>query len=340
MKARNWIHPRRYRRRLRECYDHLLRETFAQRVAVLSMLSRKRPARYIKTILQGEDPCSESSRAAVFSHYDPYGNIADYVVRYMRELVVEGLRTHFVDNSPASRSEEIEKVRPYVREVLQRKNVGFDFGAFKDVILRIEDLSALDGLLIANDSVYGPFVPLRSIFERASSLQADFWAPTDNWERKYHLQSYFVYFEKDVLSSGTFLDFFRRCVYPLTKGVLVMYCEILLTQQLTRAGFRSAALFDYRQLAAQAMTHMNRADNLERSILQAVEAAVPLNPTHYFWNLLIEAGFPFLKRDILMKNPPEIANKMSWESVIREHSDFDCDLIVDHLKPFLKNRCV
>jgi lipopolysaccharide biosynthesis protein len=51
--------------------------------------------------------------------------------------------------------------------ILRRKNVGYDFGGFKDAIARIPDLGRLDSLLLANDSVYGPFHPARAASSNA-----------------------------------------------------------------------------------------------------------------------------------------------------------------------------
>ena len=45
-------------------------------------------------------------------------------------------------------------------------------------------------LLLANDSVAGPFAPLGPLLARVDFAMADIWGATDSRERGYHLQSY------------------------------------------------------------------------------------------------------------------------------------------------------
>ena len=337
MKAIDLLDPWWHTDQLQKYANYAMEETLLYRTYLSALLSRRRSAPNILRVWEGEDPCANAQRAAIFSHHDPHGNIGDYVVHYLRELANAGLRIYFSSSCPNLRVEEIEKVRPYVRKVLQRKNVGFDFGAFKDAILHIKKLSALHGLLMTNDSVYGPLFPIRPIFERAASLRTDFWGLTDSWSYNYHLQSYFIYFERQVLSSSAFLDFFRSYVYPSVKQKVIFQGEILLTQSLTKAGFRSRALLDYRSLSALAKVKPNREYRFQKDVMHAIRIGEPRNPTHFFWDLLIEEGFPFIKRDLLAENPSQIDNLMFWEHFIRKHSDYDPKLITSHLDYVKKN---
>src|SRR5262249_991385 len=120
----------------------------------------------------GEQTLQGAKRVAVFAHYDGRGRVDDYVVNYLRALKTAGLTTIFMTNAPRLESGALQRILPLCALVVRRKNVGYDFGAYKDGIGLIEDVSALDELLIANDSVYGPFRSLDEILAACDSRAA------------------------------------------------------------------------------------------------------------------------------------------------------------------------
>jgi hypothetical protein len=77
------------------------------------------------------------------------------------------------------------------------------------------------------------------------------------------------------------------------------------------------------------------------SLVAAVEAGRPLNPSHYFWDPLISRmGCPFLKRELLLKNPVRIPGLVHWQDVIQVAGKYDTDLIVRHLERSVRNRAI
>lgn len=64
---------------------------------------------------------------------------------------------------------------------------------------------------------------------------------------------------------------------------------------------------------------------------------VPLNPTHSLWYELVEdCGFPFLKTDLLARNPIGIPDLVDWgELVPPEQPELRC-LLEEHLRQFAK----
>lgn len=313
------------------------------------LFSRKKPRDTFRKVWSGGDPCATARHAAIFCHFDRQGRIADYVVHYVQELRAAGFRIYFLSNALKHREAEIAKVLPHVCEVIWRRNIGFDFGAYKDGIayLNARGLAELDGLLLANDSVYGPLFPLRETFERGEALGTDFWGITDSWERRWHLQSYFLYFGRRALESPHFLDFFlRRLPYFHTREGLIRYGEVLLSTFLSMGGLRSRAIFEYNDITARYMRGASgrksrayrhrrtfRSDYLTQIFLIGrMVSDNPVNSTHFFWDLLISLRCPFIKRDLLSHNPGHIENIYLWQSQIARHSDYDTALIADHLK--------
>lgn len=301
----------------------------------------------------GQGALAGAKKVAIFLHYDTRGKIHDYVVFYLKSLRALGFEIIFVSNAP--RLDEVNRARvaPHCALILRRRNRGHDFGAFRDAVALLGDLGQLDRLLIANDSVYGPLHDLAPLLRRCDPAQAAIWSITDNWDVGFHLQSFFLLFTPEALRHPAFTAFWRQVrLVPSRKWVILKY-EVGLTRALQKAGLRCAALFPYRQAASALSEAVLRGGLLERKelserhrefanhVFTSVELGIPLNPTHYFWDYLIaRAGCPFIKRDLLLKNPVGIPFLNQWERLIGEVTDYDPDLILRHLEVIAKNRVV
>ncbi|MEA1647900.1 rhamnan synthesis F family protein [Nitrospirillum sp. BR 11164] len=312
----------------------------------------------VKASLPGQIPLEGARKIAVFNHYDPRGIVHDYVVYFIAKLAEAGYAIIFASNCPKLSAAETEKVLPHVAWVLKRRNIGWDFGAFKDGIALINDLGALDHLLITNDSIYGPLQDINEVVERTDPAIADVWGLTDSWDRHFHLQSYFVVFHQAVLRSPSFAKFWRRVRYYRSKRWVIRDYEIGLTRFFLRAGFRCHALHSYRDVVAELSGPLNelmKAKKTEagsnaghfhdlvlpylRHTQAAISHGMPLNQTHYFWDHLVaRKAYPFIKRDLLQRNPVGIPYVHRWEEVIRLSSSYDTNLILHHLQMSMRNR--
>src|SRR6516162_1476680 len=105
--------------------------------------------------------------------------------------------------------QSIDRISPLCGAILQRANVGMDFGAYKDGIGTLPRLDRLEALLLANDSVYGPFYDLGDVIGRMNLAEAEVWGITDSWERRFHLQSYFLLFGRRALNHEAFRQFWN-----------------------------------------------------------------------------------------------------------------------------------
>ncbi len=299
----------------------------------------------------GERPLEEAKRLAIFVHFDRRGKVHDFVVYYLQALRSAGFDLVFVSNSPRLESSAVERLRPLCTVILRRRNRGYDFGAYKDALSFVGDLSRLDEVILANDSVYGPLTDLRSVLLRCDQTKAAVWGGTDSWDNRYHLQSYFLLFKKEALAHPAFAEFWRDVRYVPSKEWVIRKYEIGLTQAMVRNGLRCKALFSYRQ-AASALTRavlkdglLSRKDLPERhrryisDLFVAIERGVPLNVTHCFWDYLItELGCPFIKRELILLNPARVPFVNQWETVLRTATRYDPDLILRHLEMQARGR--
>lgn len=213
---------------------------------------------------------------------------------------------------------------------LWRANLGWDFGSWFAALERFEAfLPTLDRLYLVNDSCVGPLFDLGALIERGWSMDVDIWSLTDSWQHSYHLQSYFLALGKAALGPGALPAFIADYDYPLKKDYIIEGGEIALTRHVLDQGLRARAVFDYEMLLSAFLARFE--ERLENRLgdpqvlaacaavpefvpadvasllkkLDAVRSGQALNPSHQFWEELLEAGCPFLKRELLVKDPAE-----------------------------------
>ena len=302
----------------------------------------------------GAQSLDGARKVAIFVHYDRRGAVHDYVLHYLMALRRIGFEILFVSNAGRLSEAEWQKVAPHAALMLRRRNRGHDFGAFRDAVAELAPrLPDLDRLIIANDSVYGPLQDLAPLLARCDAGDASVWGVTDSWDRAYHLQSYFLLFKREALVHPAFLAFWRGVRLVPSRSWVIRKYEIGLTQALLKAGLRCAALFPYRAAASALSGAVRYQGLLERKDLSdyhrhyadqlfaAVERGDALNQTHYFWDYLIgEAGCPFIKRDLLLRNPVRVPYVNQWDELIRRSSQYDPDLILRHLELIARGRVV
>jgi lipopolysaccharide biosynthesis protein len=325
-------------------------------IAVGMALFRRRD-NYIVENHAGDRDLVGARRVAVFAHYDRLGYVHDYVIHYVNSLRTAGFEVVFVSNAPRLLAEAIAKLRPLCASIIRRRNIGYDFAAYKDGIGVLSNAAELDELILANDSVYGPFTELAGILSPCAPEQAAVWGITDSWFRRYHVQSYFILFKHAALINDGFARFWSNVRYVQSKRWIIERCEIGLSQAMARNGLRCAALYPYRRVAAAASAAVAAMDEPEdknlrssvsvqqrqftKSMAAAIERGRPLNSTHHLWDFLIsEMACPFLKRELLERNPMGVPSVQRWEKVIRKAFDYDTDLILRHLEQKVRNRAV
>ena len=291
----------------------------------------------IRERLPGGDPLAQSASVAVYVHYDPAGDVADYVLDQLRQLVRAGFRITFVTNSPQFPEASRARVSPLCREMLWRFNRGLDFGGYRDGLRTIGDLTGLDRVVLANDSVYGPFRELKSVLDEVDPRRVDYWGIIDSLEQTRHIQSFFLLFFGAAFKSEAFDLFWRAMPLIDDKGWVVRNGEVGLSRCLGKAGLRGGTLVSYAEVAAFLAQDRRRPETpaeqrFWKRVRSRIRGRIPLNPMHYFWDIIIlEFGCPFIKRDLLRANPANIPSLSRWPSVIEARSAYDVTMIQRHL---------
>ena len=297
-------------------------------------------------------------RLVLFMHFDSRGVVRQQLLDYMRDLAENGREIVFVTNAGKLRPEAMQALQGLCAAIIIRRNIGYDFGAWADAIHELGlPRAGTEELILVNDSVFGPLLPLGDVLRRLDYGKAEIWGLTESWQVRYHLQSFFLAFGPAALRSRAFTKFWGNVRPVPAKSYIVKAYEIGFTQAMVKGSLRCAALWTYEKLIKlvnrdelekliQAEeTELGRADPIQITrklqvlrIRDAVARRVALNPTSDLWRQLLLSGFPFIKRELLRDNPTKVEDVGDWVEIVRETLAADPDPILIDLRTMLKDR--
>lgn len=271
----------------------------------------------------GEQAPGSRPNLCVFAHFDRDGVIDDYVVHYLKALARLDCETVVVSTAEGLGEDEVAKVLPFCSRFIVKQNIGYDFASWRTALEEVKDFSGYERVIVANDSVYGPLQDLRGIFGRMSGRNLSFWGITDSLRYGRHLQSYFMVFERPVLDSLVFRNFWKELPDYLSKHVVIAQCEVGLSRTLASAGFRFGAYNEVEDICQEV--------SKERGRILSKILGCRFNSTHIGWRSLLRSGCPFVKVQLLRDNPKGLPDVAEWEHVVDGLSGYDAGLIRRHL---------
>ena len=190
------------------------------------------------------------NRILLYVHYNKSDKLSSHVLYQLEQLLPLFSRVLFISNSYLS-TEHLNSLRKIgVNEVIQRKNIGYDFAAWRDGMnyIGFNSLVDYDSVTLMNDTCIGPLWDLKEYFEEFEKrADIDFWGMTNFRKTKYfkeHLQSYFVSYSRQVASSKVFQKFWTSIRdYENIRSVIDHY-ETRFTGILTKSGFKYGVVFN------------------------------------------------------------------------------------------------
>lgn len=297
---------------------------------------------HVQNVSEGHAPIGR--RLCIFAHFDRGLALRAHTRRYLAALADQGLSIVFVSNSSLDHESQ-EYVLSVCSRMIIRKNVGYDFSAYRDSIFEIKSICHdIDILILTNDSVFGPITPLAKLFDSFDFCRADIWGATDSWQDKYHLQSYLLAFGPRTLNSDVFWDFWHRVTDMRSKWSVVKYYEIGFTQEMQRGGLRCCAVFDYHSIIRRAEDIVEKSpkdqesqaatllQNSAKIALLRASRRQACNPSIDLWLLLSDSGFPFIKRELLRDNPTRQPDISAWHRVMAMRAPELYDEALTYLK--------
>ena len=188
----------------------------------------------------------------------------------------------------------LHRLRRYCKAIIIRRNRGYDFGSWKTGLhLYGRDIDTAGGLVLTNDSFWGPITPLDDLFRRINTSSADVIGLTDDLMYEPHLSSAFTAYSPEAFRSDAFQSFWCNLQLWPRKRDLIKQCEVGFPVRLRKAGLRLESLY----------TH-----NANGNVL------------HYDWKALIEEkAFPFIKVSLLRDNPTQQPIDDWWDVIQRRN---------------------
>ena len=295
-------------------------------------------------------------KIVLFMHFDRRGIVRPQLLDYMRDLQENGRTIVLVSNAGRLKPAAMQALQEICTAVIVRRNSGYDFGAWRDAIDFLElPRQETKEIICANDSVFGPLLPLGDVLRRLNYAKADVWGLTESWQVRYHLQSFFLAFGPTALHSEAFRKFWKSVRPVPAKSYIVRAYEVGVTQAMMKGGLRCAALWGYESLLKLVNREeieklllaeegeISKVDPVQTSrkrqilrIRAGVARRVALNPTSDLWRQLLLSGFPFIKRELLRDNPTKVEDVGDWVEVVRDSLAADPEPILQDLRTMLK----
>lgn len=214
----------------------------------------------------------ETDRVAIYLIYPSVGLLwwHERALRYMRD---KGYAALVVSNLALSEADRA-RLLPLCWRYLERPNVGYDFGGYRDAVLELgARLKGLKRLAIFNDSAWFPLPGARDWLDDAEALDVDFvgsassfgmprpepedfMTMVDRWrvnkgKADFHYGSFALSIGPNILGDPRFLRHWNRLRLSNEKNRIVRRGEMALTQWAIRRGYRTASTLDLDTLDSQ-----------------------------------------------------------------------------------------
>lgn len=251
-------------------------------------------------------------RLLCYAHFDANGEVRPFVLHALQAM--SGLCTDavFISNSPITTGDR-KNLSSFCSKILVNNNTGYDFYMWK-MGMEAANLSEYDEVILMNSSVYGPLFDMEEVFSRMNRLDCDFWGITECFQMQPHIQSYFLVFRKNVISSPVFLNFWGGILPYLNKLQVIQSYEVGLTQWLVESGFKAGVLCPLEQLGRHCRETGKRLRKKDNSSVKHASE-------------LLHIGIPFLKRDAVRNRKVDMEAVTPFlqrygypEHLINEHS--------------------
>jgi hypothetical protein len=276
----------------------------------------------------GARPATDPKLVAMYVHYSASGRISEMVRIQVESLRQSGFAVVFITMATNISEADWQSTARHCAVMVQRRNFGLDFGAWRDLMPEIRRRWQVpEELLLANDSVLGPIYPLSPIMDAMRSSGDGLYGLSESLQGGPHLQSYMLLARGRPVVQDL-MRFLETLPISHSNWLLVQLGEMRLARWMRRRGHRVAALFGYRRLVEVALS-----DQPEPVRLAKLLNRRPLNPTHHLWRVLVtEFGSPFIKTELVYRNPGRLPKVTDWPELVPPTSPVSVEVIREHLE--------
>jgi len=303
----------------------------------------------------------KTRRLAVVSTYHLSETFLDYHFD-LRDMLIKAGFTVVIIHAGADAKFSLREIETEQCFLCVKKNIGYDFGSWAAGLLILKDaLADVDETLLINDSSI-LLKDVEEILDRVRDVKCDIVGLTDSYESKHHLQSYFLWLGRSVCKSPYLISFMMNFSFSSEKDIVILEGELGFTEFFRKAGFSIKALVSYPEAAAawikgapqliKEITDLpglpsaqereggepSYKDSLCRqvdNIIASIVNGTPLNPTHFFWDTLVEKfDFPLVKRELILKNPSNVPSYFRMDRIIGRSSPDRAEALVDMIQRY------
>ena len=265
-------------------------------LALLDHLSSNKSDLIYRSV--GSQKVHGTDRYVLFSRFSKEPRFSKNEISIFKTLSQSGWTISVTSNSPIEESEILNAITVGVNQVNLRGNRGMDFAAHRDSISRLPSLESADELLLLNDSMVWNVPELEYLLtSKFKELPNGVLGLTDSRQRKWHIQSYFVFAKGNVEVKQILLlsNYWRNWRF---KRTVVKYGEIGSSQLLLKNEVKILVLYKYDDLV-----QLNMSNQEYRALLAE---NVNMNSTQHFWKTLLMLSFPGVKKSLIRNNPARL----------------------------------
>ena len=267
-------------------------------------------------------------RAGIFLFYDPEGKVDDYILGCLGSLQEHMDYLLVVSNSPLDETNR-KRLESVSSEVMERKNVGYDVGAYRDGLRHLgwDHMGDYDELVLFNYTFFAPIHPWAGLFERTDKWDTDFWGITEHDEVRphpflpklvmpRHIQSHWIAVRASLSTTKDWRSYWEDMPPIESYNDSIQWHESRFTGYFNALGYRHEVAYN-------------------------VDDYPSANPVFDNANLLLQDGCPILKRRNLFHNPLHLDRFAIIGADMLEQArlaGYDTDLILSNLARTSKPR--
>lgn len=267
-------------------------------------------------------------RAGIFLFYDPEGKVDDYILGCLGSLQEHMDYLLVVSNSPLDETNR-KRLESVSSEVMERKNVGYDVGAYRDGLRHLgwDHMGDYDELVLFNYTFFAPIHPWAGLFERTDKWDTDFWGITEHDEVRphpflpklvmpRHIQSHWIAVRSSLSATKDWRTYWEDMPPIESYNDSIQWHESRFTGYFNALGYRHEVAYN-------------------------VDDYPSANPVFDNANLLLQDGCPILKRRNLFHNPLHLDRFAIIGADMLEQArlaGYDTDLILSNLARTSKPR--
>lgn len=285
------------------------------------------------------NPRPPGAPVVIYVTWHPRSIVTEMVLYQLAAYRLAGFYLSVVSNSERLD----ERLILHADIVVHRENVGHDWGAWKEAAVYLHG-DPPPTLLLVNDSVCGPAYNLVRSLNRMVNRPADVVVGMTEC-RMYaaHLQSYCLMFRGPMVRDA--LHALAEMDLPNDKAGAIGL-EIGLSQAFLSRGWQLGAEWGTAWTTSQAdaawlnavrpppLDRRSDPDQWTRDAALARWKEWPANPTHHLWLPLLRAGFPWIKRDLVLRNPGRVPEVANWRNHWPANAPVSADIVQAHLDSF------